>query len=128
MAPQQPLRRLDRYLDTAIPEPPTLYDDLATRTENARRVNFFLDAFRPIPPYEEYAPETRNIYFERMTEDELRAYHAVVDPQNAEYHRLLERGALDDSTAMRAYVYQRFIKDYLRIVDTLDENVGRLLD
>lgn len=123
-----PPRLLDRYLDATIPEPPTLYDDLATRTKNARQINFFLDEFRPIPPYAEHTPETRNIYFERMTEDELRAYHAVVDPQNAEYHRLLKSGALDDSTAMRAYVYQRFIKDYLRIVDALDENVGRLLD
>jgi arylsulfatase A-like enzyme len=123
-----PLRLLDRYLGETIPEPPTLYDDLATRTENARRVNFFLDEFRPIPPYEEHAPETRNIYFERMTEDELRAYHAVVDPQNAEYRRLEASGALDDPDARRAYVYQRFIKDYLRIVDALDENVGRLLD
>lgn len=123
-----PLRLLDRYLDRVIPEPPTLYDDLATRTANAAAPNFFLDGYRPIPPYAEHTPETRNIYFERMTEAEMQAYHAVVDPQNAELARLRASGAHDDPRAARAYHYQRFIKDYLRIVDALDENVGRLLD
>ncbi|MEM0962247.1 MAG: sulfatase [Bacteroidota bacterium] len=123
-----PLRLLDRYLHDEIPEPPTLYDDLATRTPNAAAPNFFLDGYRPIPFYEDHAPDTRNIYFERMTEDELRAYHAVVDPQNRQLAALRASGAHDDPRAARAYHYQRMIKDYLRIVDALDENVGRLLD
>ena len=37
-------------------------------------------------------------------------------------------GLLSDSAAMLPYVYQRFVKDYVRIVDALDDNVGRLLD
>ena len=123
-----PLRLLDRYRDATIPEPPTLTDDLATRTHNAAEPNFFLDEFRHEPPLAEHTPDRRGIYFERMTDAEFEAYHAAIDPQNAEYERLRASGALDDPRAMRAYHYQRFIKDYLRIVDALDENVGRLLD
>jgi N-acetylglucosamine-6-sulfatase len=123
-----PLRLLERYLDVTVPEPPTLYDDMTTRTENARRVNFFLDTFRPLPRYGTYAPREESIYLARMTDDERRAYHAVVDPQNEDYWRMRANGLLDTPEAMRAYVYQRFIKDYLRLVDALDENVGRLLD
>ena len=123
-----PLRLLERYLEDTVPEPPTLYDDLATRTHNAGAVNFFLDEFRPIPPLAEHTPDRRGIYFERMTDAEFEAYHAVVDPQNTEYERMRAAGELADPRAMRAYHYQRFMKDYLRIVDALDENVGRLLD
>ena len=122
-----PLRLLDRYRDDAIPEPPTLYDDLATRTHNAGDVNFFLDAYRPRRRFGMEDP-ARDIYLARMTRAERRAYHASIDPQNDAYWRMRANGLLDDPRAMRAYHYQRFIKDYLRIVDALDENVGRLLD
>ncbi|MGB3544922.1 sulfatase family protein [Rubrivirga sp.] len=122
-----PLRLLDRYLEDVIPEPPTLYDDLATRTHNASAVNFLLTDYRPLRHYGRYDPQ-RDIYLARMTDQERRAYHAVVDPQNEDYWRMRANGAYDDPRAMRAYHYQRFIKDYLRIVDALDENVGRLLD
>ena len=122
-----PLRLLDRYLGQTFEEPPTLYDDLATRTHNAADVNFFLDEFRPMRRFG-MADPSRDIYVARMTEAERRAYHAVVDPQNEDYWRMRANGLLDDPRAMRAYHYQRFIADYLRIVDALDENVGRLLD
>lgn len=123
-----PLRLLDKYVDETIPEPPTLHDDLSTRSVYARQVNFFLDQFHPLPPYGTYDPQEESIYVARMTDEQLRAYHEVIDPQNEEFRRRLESGELDDSTAMRSYVYQRFIKDYLRLVDALDENIGRLLD
>ncbi|MEM9665384.1 MAG: sulfatase [Bacteroidota bacterium] len=123
-----PLRMLDRYLDDTIPEPPTLHDDLATRSVYARQVNFFLDEYRPLPAYGTYDPAAHTIYVARMSEAQLQAYHAAVDPQNEAYREMLASGALADSAAHRSYVYQRFIKDYLRIVDTIDENVGRLLD
>lgn len=123
-----PLRLLDKYLDETLPEPPTLHDDLATRTIYAKQVNFFLDNFRPLPRYGTYDPQQYSIYLARMTDQELQAYHAVIDPQNEAYERMLASGELSDSTVMRSYVYQRFIKDYLRIVDAMDENIGRLLD
>lgn len=122
-----PLRLLSRYANATIPEPPTLHDDLSTRSYYAGRVNFFLDRFHPLPAYGTYDPKQQNIYLARMTDDQLREYHSVIDPQNEAYQRLLEAGELADSAAMRSYVYQRFIKDYLRIVDALDENIGRLL-
>ena len=122
-----PLRLLGRYLDRAFPEPPTLFDDLSTRTHNAGDVNFFLNDFRPMRRLGMYDP-SRDIYLARMTDAERRAYHAVVDPQNEDYWRMRANGLLGNPRAMRSYHYQRFIKDYLRIVDALDENVGRLLD
>ena len=127
--PRMPaLRYLEKYKDDTITEPPTLHDDLSTRSYYAKQVNFFLDRWRPLPEYGTYDPDKRNIYLERMTDEQLKAYHAVRDPLNIEYKKMLERGDLQDSANMRSYVYQRFIKDYLRIVSGIDENVGRLLD
>ncbi len=121
-----PLRRLARYIDDTIPEPPTLFDDFATRTHWAQDVNFHIDEFRPwLQPYGTYDPQ-KNIYLARMTEAERQAYHAVVDPQNEAFYRMKEAGLLEGKK-MKQYAYQRFIKDYLRVVDVLDENVGRLL-
>ncbi|GAB5537665.1 MAG: hypothetical protein Rubg2KO_39140 [Rubricoccaceae bacterium] len=122
-----PLSYLERYIEDTFLEPATLYDDLSGRTENARRVNFFLDNLRPLKRYGTYDPAS-NIYLDRMTDAERRAYHDVIDPQNEDYWRMRANGLLSDSTAMRAYVYQRFIKDYVRIVDAMDDQIGRLLD
>lgn len=123
-----PLRLLDKYIADTIPEPPTLHDDLSTRSYYAKQVYFLLDWFNPLPPYGTYDSQKKSIYLARMTDDQLRAYHAVIDPQNEAYQRMLDEGKLDDATTMRRYVYQRVIKDYLRIVDAIDENVGRLLN
>ena len=123
-----PARLLDKYVNDTIPEPETLHDDLESRSYYAKQVNFFLNDFRPLPAYGTYDPKQENIYLARMTDDQLRAYHASVDPQNEAYRRMVADGLLADSAAMRSYTYQRFIKDYMRLVDALDENVGRLLD
>ncbi len=120
-----PIRHLERYLNDTIPEPATFSDTFATRSHYATDVNFHIKDFQPIPAYGTYDPEQYNIYFARMTDEQLRAYHAAVDPQNRAFR---ERQATMDSTALKKYAYQRFIKDYLRLVDTVDENVGRILD
>jgi len=121
-----PLRLLEKYRSDTIPEPETLHDDLSTRSYYAKQVNFFLDNFRPLPPFADHDSST-NIYWERMTRAERKAFHEAIDPLNAAYEQMEAAGLLDDSVKRRSYVYQRFIKDYLRIVDAVDENMGKLL-
>jgi arylsulfatase A-like enzyme len=62
-----------------------------------------------------------------MSDEQLKAYHEVIDPQNREFQKMKEEGLLRGDS-MKKYAYQRFIKDYLRCVDAIDENVGRILD
>lgn len=125
--PRMPaLRHLDKYWNDSIPEPETLFDDFATRSHYATDVNFFIDEFNPWPKaYGTYDPKD-NIYLARMTEEERKAYHAIIDPKNEAFLKMKVAGQLDGKK-MRSYAYQRFIKDYIRIVDAIDENVGRLL-
>lgn len=83
------------YQDQAVPEPATLNDDFATRTEA------------------------------------IRAHRLFVGPKLWELHyakRMGEIPANVPADQARAWVYQRFIKDYLRCVASVDQSVGRLLD
>jgi N-acetylglucosamine-6-sulfatase len=65
-------------------------------------------------------------YYSYMDKQDLDAYHAHYDPINAEYGRRLARGDVSAKEKLE-YPYKRYMKDYLRCVTAVDENVGRLL-
>lgn len=102
-----------------IPEPPTLYDDYATRAdalrENQQRV--FDDLTRRDlklePPPELKGPERQKWLNVKPTEVEL-----VLGGQR----KLLKGDELNK------WKYQRYMQDYLACVQSVDDNVGRLLD
>ncbi len=86
----------DMYADVDIPEPDTLFDDYATRTDASRAATM-------------------------RVADHLNATDVKADVP-AEL-------VGDDAVAERTrWNYQRYIKDYLRCVASVDDNVGRLLD
>lgn len=121
--PRMPaFRFLDRYQYDTIPEPPTLFDDYETRAPYAQKANMKIH-YNPLPPLEEHDPG-ENIYYDRMTRDQLRQWHRYKDP---EVERYRER-AKTNGKELRKLEYQLFIKDYLRLIDGVDQNVGRLLD
>ncbi|MBR9997314.1 MAG: sulfatase [Cyclobacteriaceae bacterium] len=127
--PRMPeFRFLENNSEDSIPEPETLYDDYEHRARYAREVNMFIWKSNLIPPYRTYdLSGNRYIYFARMTEEERKRYHAYYDPWNAEYEEMKAKGMLAGDMEKK-YWYQRFIKDYLRVVDAIDENVGKLVD
>lgn len=124
--PRMPeLRFMSRYINDTIPEPETLFDDFKSRSHYATDVNFHINQYKPRQRYGEYDP-LKNLYTARMTAEQLKAYHSFIDPQNEEFHRMVEAGELEGNK-MKKYAYQRFIKDYIRVIDGVDENVGRIL-
>lgn len=91
--PWQPdQRHAHLYEDHDIPEPPTLRDDYANRSEAAASARM------------------------RVGRD--------MNPQDMK-QPIPEGLSADEELAWR---YQRYIKDYLRCVASVDDNVGRLLD
>lgn len=124
--PRMPeLRFMSRYIHDTIPEPETLFDDFKTRSNYAKDVNFHLRKYKPRKKYGEYDP-SKNIYTARMSDEQLKAYHSFIDPQNESFKKMVETGDLEGDK-MKRYAYQRFIKDYIRVIDGVDENVGRIL-
>lgn len=102
-----------------IPEPPTLRDDYSTRTDAIRecRQKVFEDLTRRdlklVPPADLKGP-ARNAWLNvKPTEVDI-----VVDGKK----QLLTGEALND------WKYQRYMQDYLACVQSVDDNVGRVLD
>ena len=71
-------------------------------------------------------PELMPPFLREMTAPQRTAWHQAYDPRNLKMKELEESGKLNGENRP-LYIYQRFIKDYIRCVDGLDDQVGRLL-
>jgi len=58
-----------------------------------------------------------------LTEEQLAAWNEAYGPKNAAF----EASALEGVDLVR-WRYQRYLKDYLRCIQSVDDNMGRLLD
>jgi arylsulfatase A-like enzyme len=107
------------FADRTIPEPATFNDDYATRSDAAHTAIMRIDRdltrndLKLTPP-----PGLRG--------DALAAWKRGTDAQL----EVVENGQTNRLTgaALKKWKYQRYMKDYLACVASVDSNVGRLLD
>ena len=59
---------------------------------------------------------------QRFTPEQLAAWNAVYEPKNEEFIRADLKGK-----DLVRWKYQRYIKDYLRCIASVDDNIGRIL-
>jgi arylsulfatase A-like enzyme len=109
----------EQFKGKSIPEPVTLRDDYATRT----------DALR----------ENRQRVFDDLTRRDLKlqppaglkgpGLNQWLDTKPAEVE-IIENGEKNVLTgaALQNWKYQRYMQDYLACIQSVDDNVGRLLD
>jgi len=129
-----PLKNLHKYDDVTIPEPATLWDDYSTRSRAAYEQKMTIahdmtdddlklmdiDALRQKPEKElTYGDQM----YVRMTKEQQKTWEAAYNPKNEAFRKAHLKGK-----DLVRWKYQRYIKDYLRCVDSIDENVGRVLD
>ena len=109
-------KHMDMYEGETIPEPATLFDDYTGRSRAAR--------------------EQQMSIAHDLTEKDVKLAHSAgehdsrakgglgggLQSRNAEFKRQNPQG--DDLVRWK---YQRYIKDYLRCVASVDDNIGRLL-
>lgn len=114
--PDERVRRM--FEDRFIPEPETLWDRYETRTdalrENDQRVAGLTNRDLKLSPPAELVGAERTAWLARSPADV----------------RVME-GGLEKTLSGEALVrwkYQRYMKDYLACVQSVDDNVGRLLD
>jgi len=109
-------KHLTRYDDVTIPEPETLFDDYSRRGKAARQQDMTIAKtmnnrdLKLVPP-------------KNLTAEQKKLWDAAYEPKNETFR--IEN--LQGKDLVR-WKYQRYIKDYLRCVASIDENVGRLLD
>lgn len=123
-------RHLTNHDDETIPEPATLFDDHAGRSRASldAQMRIAQDLF---PAYDLKLPATGTGILDKRAEDMLahmtpvqrEAWHAAYDPKNEAF---AEAGL--EGRELVSWKYQRYIKDYLRCVDALDDSVGQVLD
>lgn len=119
--------------DRSIPEPATLFDDASGLTTAAREQEMTIDRHLssfydlkvdPLEGEEVTGVDRWALGREKhMSEEELARWRAAYDPRNAAFR---EAGLEGD--ALVRWKYQRYLKDYLRCVQGIDRNVGRILD
>jgi arylsulfatase A-like enzyme len=120
--PWQPdAKHASMYEDIDIPEPATFGDDFSTRSDAAREATMRIDKNLnrsdlkyPLPP-----PNLRG--------PALQQWNQTVDQDLTVTNRDGTVAKLTGA-ALKHWKYERYIKDYLRCIASVDDNVGRLLD
>ena len=129
-------RHYELFKGVDLPEPETLFDDYANRSVALQKqemsiANHFFwgwDMFlhgEPTDP--RFMTGLANGEYARMTDEQKAAFDEAYGPENQELLDSLAAGEMDDESLTR-WKYQRYIKNYLRTIRAVDENIGRLLE
>ncbi len=107
---------LTMYDDRDLPEPPSLFDDYSGRGKAVRHQDMTIaetmgeEDLALVPP-------------SNLTPEQLAAWKAVYEPKN----EAMREANLTGRDLVR-WKYQRYVKDYLRCVASVDDQLGRMLD
>jgi arylsulfatase A-like enzyme len=107
---------LDKYKHVTLPEPETLFDDYAGRELPARDQQMSVANHLTPGDLKLRAPAG-------LTPEQEATFTKAYEEENKQFAEAKLEGK-----AKTQWQYQRFVKDYLRCVDAVDENVGRMLD
>ncbi len=125
------VRHLMLFNDKDLPVPDNFFDDYTSRSDAARQQEMEIGR-HTFPAFDlklnpDSADSTDYAFWEsqyqRFTPEQKTAWDAYYTSENKKL-----TGLVPDSPEMSLYKYQRYIKDYLRCVIAIDENVGRMLD
>jgi arylsulfatase A-like enzyme len=107
---------ISKYDGQTIPEPATLYDDYQGRSSAASKQAMTVATHL-----------TRNdlklVPQRGLTEQQTEYWNKAYGPKNEAF----EKANLTGKKLIQ-WKYQRYVKDYLRCIDSVDDNVGRILD
>ena len=117
---------LTLYEDVDFPEPPPLFDDFRTRSDASptamQRIDKDMNFKSDLKLFEPGTSVDISEY-KRMNKAQKAAWEKAYTASNAKFYKLNPKG--DDMTRWK---YQRYLKEYLRCVKSLDDQVGRILD
>lgn len=107
---------ISKYDGQTIPEPATLYDDYKGRSSAASK--------QAMTVATHLSPNDLKLVPQRgLTEQQTKYWNEAYGPKNEAFKKANLTG-----TELIQWKYQRYVKDYLRCIDSVDDNVGRILD
>lgn len=128
---------LELYEELEFPYPETFFDDYSTRGEAAKSQEMKIADFmtlrydlkvneiakEPNDAQEKWSLNGWEASRSRMTPSQIAAWDAAYKPKNEAFLKENLKG--DELTKWK---YQRYMKDYMRTIKSVDEQIGRLLD
>ena len=109
-------KHLNMFDNVEIPEPDNLFDDWSGRGSAAQTQDMSIRKTMTRSDLKLDPPRG-------LTDEQLKTWNAAYDAKN----KAFEEAKLEGDDLIR-WKYQRYIKDYLRCVASVDDNVGRVLD
>lgn len=131
-------RHLNLFDDIQMPEPDTLFDcyegnrsKTLKEHEMGIKDHMYWGHDMKFHGKESMFPEhflsgIINRQYERMNDSQKKQWDAAYEPKNKKLINDIKSGKLKGKEITQ-WKYQRYIKDYLRCIKAVDENVGRLL-
>ncbi len=125
-------KHLTLYDDVEIPEPPTLFDDYSGRSEFLKNTEMEIGRHMMMGwdfkvdgtgITDALGRDWDNPEYQRMDAEQKKLWDAAYGPKNKQFLESKPEGK-----ALLRWKYQRYVKDYLRCIASLDENIGRMLD
>ncbi|NNC89885.1 MAG: sulfatase-like hydrolase/transferase, partial [Akkermansiaceae bacterium] len=130
-------RHLDLFKGVTMPEPDSLFDDYANRSKTLKEhamgikdhmywgndMKFHGENLFP----DHFMSGLANRQYDRMTAAQKKAWDAAYEPENQEFIANMKAGKLSDEDIVR-WKYQRYVKDYLKSIASVDDGVGKILD
>ncbi len=113
------------FNDQHVPEPDTLFDDYGHRADAAQKATMRIaDHMRPMEDLKIWPAGAQYVEaeFRLMGDGAANAYKSAYGEENQQYIANPPTG--DHKTRWN---YQRYIKDYLRCIASVDDSVGRVL-
>ncbi|NCF85422.1 MAG: sulfatase-like hydrolase/transferase [Verrucomicrobiaceae bacterium] len=132
-----PARHLKKFDEGDLPLPDTLFDDYANRVGLLKEHEMGIDKHmywghdmkfhgkNQFP--ESFSTGIANAEYRRMTVAQKRVWDAAYEPKNQAFIEKMNAGKLSEEEIVK-WKYQRYIKDYLRTVQAMDDGIGRVLD
>jgi len=113
---EPPFEHLETYDAIEIPEPTTLFDDYSGRASPAKTQEMTIAEHL-------YENDLKLTPPQQLDEEQLARWSAAYEPKNEAF-----RAASLSGDELVRWKYQRYLKDYLRVIASIDDNLGRVLD
>jgi len=124
------MKYLREYEDRTFPVPETFYDDYAGRPAAATQEMGIYKDMDLIYDTKMYRAGMRSRLsgnylrmISRMDSADLQRYNDLYEPMSRDFYAARLSGK-----ALAEFKYQRYMRDYAKVVKSLDDNVGRVLD
>ncbi|MDA7500577.1 sulfatase-like hydrolase/transferase [Akkermansiaceae bacterium] len=130
-------RHINMFDDVNMPEPETLFDNYENRSsvlkEHAMGIqdhmswgnDMKMQGKNLFPSHFTGGPG--NGQFNRLSDQDKKTFISAYEDENKQFIKDMRAGKLDQK-AITSWKYQRYIKDYLAVIQSMDEGIAKILN